>query len=440
MLRARRCFGSREHRGVVGRTVNAWRDSMSDSNQFQRLLDDPAIALVEWRERGETRGRFSVGRRVAIDATHSAIIGPDAPAFVVEPGGHLTIKGGLVSTTSFDCASKCAGATESWRRGPSVEVRQGGSVSFDGTDIIGDVVGASDLAGEWHLPLVLRLADMPSRSRGVVLVRGFVPYEVEVSSEIYSVGPTVRSIGPGPVQLELDIDARDAEGGVLIDGWIRFSAKGAVRRTRLRVRMSASARPIPNGPLWEAEAFSRPPRPLIQSPPSPPAATPPAVPPASIPAGARANRGGLSPIFEPSRPVGATPSRGGSASLPTAIPAGPDTTPPTPIPNTSGGSRWDQLVAGRPRSTGSGVSGIFQPKPSGTPVRQDSPETHASSRVDATMTDGGACVAPQQRIVGCSEGSASNEIAGADRPADPSGSKRGSVSPIFRKRSDKPGA
>jgi hypothetical protein len=376
---------------------------MSDSKQLQELLDDPACARVDWRDRGESRGRFFVRRRVTLDAENSAIVGIDGPAIVVEPGGHLAIRGGWISTSTMDLSSKAVGVADGWRRGPCIDVKHGGSICFEGTDVIGDVLGASSLSGEWHLPLVLRLPDLPARSRGVAFVRGFVPCEVEVTSEIHAVGATVRAVGPGPVEIGIDIDARDAENGVLLDGWICFTAQGARRRTRIRARTSSAAQHLPKAAIWEAVAYAKPPSlPIHITPPGDSAApvSDPEVPARSPMEHSVAGRtepptARLSPIFRPTKPQG-SPARTAQGAIP--------------------------LNDAR-------VGDSVQPVPPGTPEVPTTRCEEASGPVDGPKSGAAA-----------DDGQLSADISpGGDSPVTPPKPKAGELSPIFRRPPDKRG-
>lgn len=194
-------------------------------------------------------------RRVTLDLSRTTLVGDSAPAIIVGRGGDLLVKGGQVSTSSRDANALAKGMPDAWRVGVAIEVQPGGSIRFESVDVIGDIAGPSDFTGEWHLPLVLPLPNLPPRARSLVRMRLVLPHEAEVSSDIEGVGPTQTRIGPGAVELGLDIDARDAEHGVLLDGWVRFVARGLVRRMRLRARMVQGS-PAPSAdPIWEAGLY-----------------------------------------------------------------------------------------------------------------------------------------------------------------------------------------
>ena len=367
---------------------------MTPAQDLQSQLENPALSEVRWTDQGETRGTFRVSRRVTLDISRTTLVGESAPAIVVSRGGDLFLKGGQISTSSRDPNASAVGGGYGWRVGPAIEIEQGGTVRFESVDVVGDVVGESRVAGEWHLPVVLPLPNLPPRARNTVRLRCVLPHEVEVVSEIDGVGPTQGRVGPGAVELGLDIDARDAEHGVLLDGWIRFSADGLMRRLRLRVRVALGSLAPGDGPVWQAELFERARREGIapkNSPvPSPaPKATaqsnvgPAPAPANSLSAGSTGQQAAPTPSHsgsgtgQPPRrrelglAFGKKPSGGStaamSASLPQSPPGAPSETPPSPfVPPNPPPAKSDPLPAGG-GSTGSsgsksaGLSSIFRP-------------------------------------------------------------------------------
>ena len=77
----------------------------------------------------------------------------------------------------------------------------------------------------------------------------------------FRVGVSSSKLGPGSVSFTIDIDATEAENGVFIDGWIRFSKDGLIHRIRMRTRVVTNAPYDPKNQniVWESPAFSKPP-------------------------------------------------------------------------------------------------------------------------------------------------------------------------------------
>lgn len=440
---------------------------MSPEQELQKQLDNSGLSEVRWVDRGETRGTIVVRRRVTLDLTRTTLVGDMAPAIVVSRGGDLLIKGGQVSTSGRDTNAVVGGVAGAWRVGTAIEVEQGGSVRFESVDVVGDVAGASPLAGEWHLPVVLPLPNLPPRTRNTVRVRCILPHEVEVGSDIEGVAPTQNRVGPGPVELGLDIDARDAEPGVLLDGWIRFAAHGLVRRMRLRVRMVQGSPEPTLGPVWQSELYEDALREHVAT--KAPAATPPApvAPPTAAPtpsvgepppatpvksstrrptagSGGTAPGSGLGGAFFPKPTVGTT-----AASAPADAAASASSTPlPPPVPIVwpplappslppSGG-----LSEERPAPKSTGLSPIFRPGSAridlSTPAVTPAPASPAASSGEPI----GGVVPPIAPGAPASEAGSSTEKKNEcpSREQKPDGSAQAgekktdpALSPIFRR-------
>jgi hypothetical protein len=241
---------------------------------LKSLLRNTADGNVFFEDMGEVHGTLIVDRSVSLSIRGTTLIGRGAPAIAVSSGASLDLRHGQVTTTERDPRAVANSHDSDWRAGTAIRVDTGGQVSLTDVDLMGDVSGDCSLAGEWHLPSAWMIQSLPARSRTILAIRGCVPYRVEVTSDIHNVASTHPTLGPGPVEFAIDVDARDFEAGALLDGWIRFSGGGTVRRLRLRARLVAAAdRPALPPPLWEARAFASPPA-VPSVPPNPVAVQP----------------------------------------------------------------------------------------------------------------------------------------------------------------------
>ena len=234
---------------------------MLNETLLQSYLDDDTRNTIDWKSRGETNGNFIVRRKTVLELSNSVIVGTNSAAFIVEPNAELFIYGGHITTNLRDSKCIIPGSSSPWRPGVTLVVKKGGLVKVENVDLIGDIAGFSDFSGEWHLPTVLSLPNIAPRSRVAFCVKGFIPYETNVESEIYGVGVSSSKLGPGSVSFTIDIDATEAENGVFIDGWIRFSKDGLIHRIRMRTRVVTNAPHDPKNQniVWESPAFSKPP-------------------------------------------------------------------------------------------------------------------------------------------------------------------------------------
>lgn len=233
---------------------------MTSITSLQSLLDDHSALTVTWDDKGEIVGCVQVSRCVSLSLRGTVLVGHGGPAIIVKPTGNLEILGGQVASAERDDGATATGIASGWRTACAIKVETGGQLRLTDVELLGDVSGGTPIAGEWHLPALWALTELPARARSTVTVRGFVPTRAEVVSDIHNVAVTVTSIGPGPVEFAIDIDARDVEPGVILDGWIRFLSDGAIRRLRLRARLAAPRQGIALAqPVWEAGAFKSPP-------------------------------------------------------------------------------------------------------------------------------------------------------------------------------------
>jgi hypothetical protein len=229
---------------------------------LKSLLESTATGVVSFEGMGEVHGTLRVERSVSLSIRGTTLIGRGAPALAVSADALLDLRYGQVTTTERDPHAVANGQAGDWRAGAAIQVDSGGGVSLTDVELVGDVSGDCPLAGEWHLPSSWVIQELPARARTILAIRGYVPYRVEVISDIHGVASTHPSVGPGPVDFSVDVDARDFEAGALLDGWIRFCGGGTVRRLRLRARLvAAKGKPALPPPLWEARAFASPPAP-----------------------------------------------------------------------------------------------------------------------------------------------------------------------------------
>jgi hypothetical protein len=380
---------------------------------LKSLLRNTANGDVAFEDMGEVHGSLVVDRSVSLSIRGTTLIGRGAPAITVSSGASLDLRQGQVTTTERDSRAVANGRDSDWRAGTAIRVETGGQLSLTNADLMGDITGDCPLAGEWHLPSAWVIHDLPARSRTILAIRGYVPYRVEVTSDIHNVASTHPTIGPGPVEFAIDVDARDFETGALLDGWIRFSGDGTVRRLRLRARLvSVAGRPALPPPLWEARAFASPP--AVQSvSPSPIAGQPAA---GRVPT---QNPAGLSGVFGRNS---AAPHLGGEA---------PPTDASVPQPGKEVPSR----------SPGQQPSGSGQPatlrQSSLSPVFGKPPARR--SGVDNGATGTSTPVGPPDRppaIAGVPEEQAPPPTANP-APAAPDAS-RGGISPVFRRQGGSP--
>ena len=338
---------------------------------------------VVFEDMGEVHGTLIVERSVSLSIGGTTLIGQGAPAIIVRPGASLDLRQGQVSTSERDPRATANGVHSDWRPGTAIRVESGGRVSLANVDLLGDIAGDCPLAGEWHLPSAWVIHDLPARSRTRLAIRGYVPYRIEVSSDIHNVAVTHPTVGPGPVEFAIDVDARDFEAGTLLDGWIRFRGEGAIRRLRLRARLVAAVgRPTLATPRWESGAFTSPPgvhpvpqttnvgvNSLGRSRPHPPAGLSPVFGPrGTSPRGEKVGEVGVPPV---------APPREGDAGQITTAPL--SLTSPQPAP---GQTTISPIFGKRPAST-SGKD-IATPATSMT----DGPEKEKSANTGAQEQQG----------------------------------------------------
>ena len=229
------------------------------STSLQALLDDPSLAEVVWENQGQSNVSVRIDRTVKLRLSGTVLLGVQSPAIMVTSRGKAVIRGGYVATSLTDKSAIATGSlanSNDWRNSSAIEIEGGGSVELDGVELLGDVRGACAAGGEWHLPSSLFI-EVPARTRCAVAVKGHVPTVVQIQSEIHNVEPTLQRVGPGPVDFSIDIDAREFESGVILDGWLRFEGEGAIRRIRLRARLISASSVMRIGTLtWTAQAWS----------------------------------------------------------------------------------------------------------------------------------------------------------------------------------------
>lgn len=374
------------------------------------LIANATSGDVSFEGMGEVHGTLLVERDVSLSIRGTTLVGRGGPAITVGSGSKLKLKDGHLTTTARDPHAVANGSVGDWRAGTAIRVDPGGGVSLMDVDLMGDVSGDCPLAGEWHLPSSWAIQDLPARTRTVLSIRGYVPHQVDVASDIHNVESTHPSLGPGPVEFSVDVDARDFEAGALLDGWIRFRGGGAVRRLRLRARLVAAVgRPALPPPLWEARAFSSPPK-------APSASGSPDARPSGEGRVAAQQPGGLSGVFSRVAPAPAA----GKSAQPSAPPwpqpnverlsPSPGTQPPVSSPPTAhGGARALSPVFGKP------------------PVK---PESVADQAKDASSS---AAPSDQPSAVQGSPDERAPDQRPAPDPAPPAGMNRGVISAVFRR-------
>lgn len=377
---------------------------------LKSLLLNATSGDISFEGMGEVHGSLLVERNVSLSIRGTTLVGRGGPAIIVGSGAKLELKDGHLTTTERDPHAVANGIVGDWRAGTAIRVNPGGAVSLMDVDLMGDVSGDCPLAGEWHLPSSWAIQDLPARSRTVLSIRGYVPHRVEVASDIHNVESTHPSLGPGPVEFSVDVDARDFEAGALLDGWIRFRGGGAVRRLRLRARLVAAVgRPALPPPLWEARAFSSPPK-------APGALGSPDARPSGGGRVLAQQPGGLSGVFsrgalapEAGKPMQASAPPWPQPRLERLSPS-PDTQPPvSSAPAAHGGARPLSPVFGKPPSK---------------------PESVADQAIDSSAS---AAPSDHPSAVQGSPVERSPDGQPAPNPAPPARMNRGAISAVFRR-------
>jgi len=349
-------------------------DPSGPARSLQDLLDDSSIYEISFENRGQINESVRVSRDVKLQLQGTVLVGLGGPAITVGAGIKLVICGGHVATDVRDSASRASGSLAvpaGWRMSTAIGVEPGGSLKTEGLEILGDVVGSVAGAGEWHLPTFLYW-EMPARSRTKLVIHTSVPSAVHVVSEIHGVAATLPTIGPGRVEFDIDVDARDFGSVAMLDGWLRFEGDGLIRRLRLRARLvSASSGPDTQPLQWITDVRNGAQSPVTGVVSSGPEDRVSPDPPPKDPASSKSR--GINPIFRSA--TSTMPAATGVPNRPSQAEAQPNL--PTPqVPQ-----KMDSLVAGRVPGT---LSKIFRPQPDEVPIR---PTPDAGGNIEAVSSE-----------------------------------------------------
>ena len=233
---------------------------------FQFILDTCKDSIVDWSNRGIQQGTFHIRSTVNLVAEHTTFIGVEGPAFVIESGGVLKLNGGAIGTSLLDKNCFVAGDLSSlWRPTTVVELGPRARVDFNNTILLGDISGKCVGRGQWHVPLSLTIPDIAPGRKFRFVIQGWIPIDVQLSTDIYSVKFSKEKLSAGAFELAIDIDAKDFRDGLFLDGWIYWKAINFTRPLHLSgfIR-KAGISESPSVPIWTAQAFVK--RPTIPRP------------------------------------------------------------------------------------------------------------------------------------------------------------------------------
>jgi hypothetical protein len=233
---------------------------------FQSILDTCKNSIVDWSNRGIQQGTFHIRSTVNLVAEHTTFIGVEGPAFVIESGGVLKLNGGAIGTSLLDENCFVAGDLSSlWRPTTVVELAPRARVDFNNTILLGDISGKCVGRGQWHVPLSLTIPDIAPGRKFKFVIQGWIPIDVQLSTDIYSVKFSKEKLSAGAFELAIDIDAKDFRDGLFLDGWIYLKAINFTRPLHLSgfIR-KAGISESPSVPIWTAQAFVK--RPTIPRP------------------------------------------------------------------------------------------------------------------------------------------------------------------------------
>ena len=124
----------------------------------------------------------------------------------------------------------------------SICVRDGiAGTRFDDVVVQGPTMGLPGEEAGWMLPHMLDLGVLSDTASYVMLARVAVPVRCRVVSSIESLRVTDELVGPGLVELRLEIDSGSSHAGALLQGRLALVANGIARRLWVMADVSTGA-------------------------------------------------------------------------------------------------------------------------------------------------------------------------------------------------------
>jgi len=293
-----------------------------DTEQLQRMLDvlrgGETAELEPHLFPREIKGPISIKKPITLDGCNVTLWAIKGPVLSIETPG-VVLRNMMIEVTGNHAGDGSEAAC-------AIRVYGAKSIKVENVEVRGAVIGLREEEGSWRYPASLSLGRLSWDKDYDLVVRIEVPVACKVSSNVDGLRVTPSTIGPGVVDLHLQIHANDIRRDTLLHGAIHLQTANLKRRINVSgLVQEEDPRHPPAALLWDPSGVPTSPSSvgdeseveIEEVAPAPTATTETRIDTAPVP-----------PVYPPSDPNASVPAKPSASSARPSPPSLPKAAPP----------------------------------------------------------------------------------------------------------------